>query len=161
MADHRPVMEAGLNLKGSNRSWSLQDLRGHVAIITFWKADCQACLIEAKSFQKLLETYKDHDLRALGVNLDTQVNHPPPENTDQAITANSEEVFRIWKDGKFGFDTVVDPDQTSTRELQVESLPATVVLDKKGRRAFISQGSNDWNADETLRLIEDLLAEAP
>ncbi len=130
----------------SESQFSLSKFRGNVVLITFWSTECPTCLMELPAFNELRIRYKSDGLEVVAINLDTT-----PEGKSQAQ--------ELWKKGEFTFGSFFDSNHEVAKLLNVETLPSSFVIDRKGRTAFTSYGANDWRAPETARLIEDLLLE--
>ena len=150
MADSRPAgVDFTLTDKlqaSSENQFKLSEQHGNVVLITFWSTECPTCLMELPAFNELRKRYKSDGLEVVAINLDTT-----PEGKSQAQ--------ELWKKGDYSFGSFFDSTRDVAKLLNVETLPSTFVIDRKGRTAFTSYGANDWRAPETARLIEDLLLE--
>ncbi|WP_254787750.1 TlpA disulfide reductase family protein [Curtobacterium sp. MMLR14_010] len=111
---------------------SSKALRGKVVVLNFWYASCPPCRAEAKSLSKVQAKYADQDVQFIGVNV-----------RDQAATAAAfERTFKV------DYPTVLDAD-TGTMQLALSgqiapnAVPATIVLDTKGRVAARVLGAID------------------
>ncbi|MCY1696023.1 TlpA family protein disulfide reductase [Curtobacterium sp. SL109] len=111
---------------------SSKALRGKVVVLNFWYASCPPCRAEAKYLSKVQAEYADKDVQFIGVNV-----------RDQAATAAAfERTFKV------DYPTVLDAD-TGTMQLALSgqiapnAVPATIVLDTKGRVAARVLGAVD------------------
>ena len=111
---------------------SSKALRGKVVVLNFWYASCPPCRAEAKYLSKVQAKYADQDVQFIGVNV-----------RDQAATAAAfERTFKV------DYPTVLDAD-TGTMQLALSgqiapnAVPATIVLDTKGRVAARVLGAID------------------
>lgn len=119
---------------------------GKVLMIGFWQSDCSQCLLEIPAFNTVYKKYRGNGLEVIEINLDEK-------EVGEKVQKD------VWSRGNYKILSFLDPQKTTAKILQVETLPSAIVLDKKGRLAFHSYGSNDWQSPETSRLIEDLLLE--
>ena len=112
---------------------SAKDLRGKVVVLNFWYAGCPPCRAEAKYLNKVHDEYADaDDVAFIGVNV-----------RDEAATAAAfERTFDVQ------YPTVLDQ-RTGTMQLAMSgqiapnAVPATIVLDTKGRVAARVLGAVD------------------
>lgn len=119
---------------------------GKVLMIGFWQADCSQCLLELPAFNTVYKKYQSNGLEVIEINLDEK-------ELGKKVQKD------VWSRGNYKILPFLDPQRAAAKILQVETLPSAIVIDKKGRLAFHSYGSNDWQSPETSRLIEDLLLE--
>ncbi len=112
---------------------SAADLRGKVVVLNFWYAGCPPCRAEAKYLNEVHDDYADSDdVAFIGVNV-----------RDEAGTAAAfERTFGVE------YPTVLDA-RTGTVQLAMSgqvapnAVPATIVLDTKGRVAARVLGAVD------------------
>ncbi|MCA5924697.1 TlpA family protein disulfide reductase [Curtobacterium oceanosedimentum] len=112
---------------------SSEDLRGKVVVLNFWYASCPPCRAEAKYLNQVHDAYADSDdVAFIGVNV-----------RDEAATAAAfERTFGVE------YPTVLDQ-RTGTMQLALSgqiapnAVPATIVLDTKGRVAARVLGAID------------------
>jgi thiol-disulfide isomerase/thioredoxin len=144
--DRAQIENFAVGAVDSGSKFELSAHAGKVILITFWTADCTTCLLEFPAFSELQSRYKGEGLEVLAVNLDDE-------------TVGSKAVKDLWARGKYRFTSYLDPKREAAKIFQAETLPSTFVIDRQGRLAFNSYGTNDWLAPETAQLIEDLLLE--
>ncbi|MBF4608826.1 TlpA family protein disulfide reductase [Curtobacterium sp. VKM Ac-1393] len=112
---------------------SSKALKGKVVVLNFWYAGCPPCRAEAKYLNKVHASYADtDDVAFIGVNV-----------RDEAATAAAfERTFGV------DYPTVLDQ-KTGTMQLALSgqiapnAVPATIVLDTKGRVAARVLGAID------------------
>lgn len=111
---------------------SAKALRGKVVVLNFWYASCPPCRAEAKYLSKVQAEYADQDVQFIGVNV-----------RDQAATAAAfERTFKV------DYPTVLDADKGTMQlalsgQIAPNAVPATIVLDSKGRVAARVLGAVD------------------
>jgi peroxiredoxin len=111
---------------------SSADLRGKVVVLNFWYAGCPPCRAEAKNLNKVYSSHQGDDVAFIGVNVRDQ----------KATAAAFERTFKV------SYPTVLDADK-GTMQLALSgtiapnSVPTTIVLDKRGRVAARILGAVD------------------
>ena len=111
---------------------SSKALRGKVVVLNFWYASCPPCRAEAKYLSKVQAKYADQDVQFIGVNV-----------RDQAATAAAfERTFKV------DYPTVLYADKGTMQlalsgQIAPNAVPATIVLDTKGRVAARVLGAVD------------------
>lgn len=114
------------------KSITSASLRGEVVVLNYWYAGCPPCRAEAGYLTKTASAYSGKDVQFVGVNV-----------RDQKATAEAFE--RTYK---IDFPTILDAD-TGTMQLALSgkvapnSVPTTIVLDRKGRVAARVLGAVD------------------
>jgi peroxiredoxin len=141
-----PMLVPTFTLEDVNgKAISLENLRGKVVMINFWATWCPPCVEEIPAMQDLKESWSDRPFEILAINM-----------------GESAAVIRSFMD-RLGMDVnfplLVDPQTVVAKQYQVTSLPATLLIDKKGMFAFGGVGARNWNAaavrDEILPLFEE------
>ena len=124
---------------------SLKSLRGKVVMINFWATWCPPCVEEMPAMQALKESWAERPFEILAINM------------GESATMIRAFLDRLGMD--FDFPLLVDPQATVANQYQVTSLPATLLIDKKGMFAFGGVGARDWSSDvvrsEILPLFEE------
>ena len=103
----------------------LADFRGKVIVLNFWATWCGPCLIEAPLFEKTMEKYKDdREVVFLGVNTDEDRELVEPFLKKQKWKMPM--AFAESLDERYG----------------VESIPTTMVFDRRGQVSYRQAGFN-------------------
>lgn len=129
----------------ANAAVDLSALRGQVVYIDFWASWCGPC---AKSFpfmNKLHANFKDSGLKIVAVNVDEQ-------------TADAEAFLRQQP---AEFSIALDADQACARSFDVQAMPSTYLVDRKGRVRYIHMGFRGSEAESLQTQVEQLLSESP
>ncbi len=122
----------------------LKDFRGKVVLLNFWATWCPPCREEMPSMQELHEDYRDQGLAVVAVSVD--------QDSPGVVKEYVEELgltFRILH----------DRDNRVSGRYRVPGVPASYLIDRKGRVAYKVLGSIDWTRPSALRAVEGLLAE--
>jgi peroxiredoxin len=93
------------------------DFRGKVALIRFWSVTCPSCCKELlKTIDEMYRKYKDRGFLAVTINVDP--------------SATAAEELRKLKVVSYPF--LVDPGWKVTREIGIQSVPVTFIVDTRG-----------------------------
>jgi peroxiredoxin len=94
----------------------LAALRGHPVIVNFWATWCEPCRIEMPDIEAVFQSYQQHGLRVLAVNL-----------------GETPQLVQGWVD-TFGltFDVLLDRNQQIAALYQLRGQPSTYVISPEG-----------------------------
>ena len=99
-------------------AWSLSDHRGKVVVLNFWATWCEPCRTEKPMLNRLAEELADDGLLIAGISLDD---------------GNMDLVTKFVDEYKIGYTILMAaPDSPWA---QIDNLPTTILVDKKGRMA--------------------------
>ena len=131
------------DLKGE--SHTLADYRGKVVAVNFWASWCPPCIQEMPGMQRLQKTLADEAFAMLPVNV-------------------GEKKYKVWKFVKlinFTVPVLLDTDSETFAAWDVSVLPTSFLLDKEGRVRYRAQGDLEWDSEEVVSIIEELINEEP
>ena len=128
----------GLNVK----TVQLSALRGNVILLNFWATWCGPCKDEMPSMQALYQRYKEKDFILLAISVD----EGSPAAAKKFIQQN-----------RYRFPVLLDPAGKTLDLYDIDKLPATVIIDKKGRMIGKAIGPRDWGRPEVFSLIDQML----
>ena len=115
-----------LELRGvEGRALRLSDYKGKVVLLNFWATWCSPCRAEMPDLVKWQREYKGKGLQVIGVTY-------PPEGLA--------EVREFIKSIKVNYPVALGDEQTKAMFDEGETLPVTVVIDKKGMIREVIQG---------------------
>lgn len=124
---------------------TLSDLRGQVVVINLWTSWCPPCRAEMPALNDVFLKYRDDGLIVLAVNSSVQ---------DSRAAAEA-----FASEYQFDFPILLDLDGTATRTYQLQSLPTTYFVDRRGViRAVVPGGP--MSAAFIEAKIKPLLAES-
>lgn len=123
------------------------DLRGKVALVSFWNFTCINWLRERPYVRGWAERYKDKGLVVIGV-------HAP----EFAFEKNIDDVHRDIRDAQIGYPIAVDNDHAIWRAFNNRYWPALYFVDAQGRIRHHQFGEGGYEQAE--EVIRQLLAEA-
>ena len=100
----------------SGKNIRLNELSGQVVLINFWASWCGPCRKELPELEVLHQKYKDLGVTILGINIDA----------DPSLSK------KLLKESNVTFPILYDPDNQVSKQYQIESMPSTFLVDKKG-----------------------------
>ncbi len=111
------------DIKG--RALRLSDYKGKVVLLNFWATWCAPCRAEMPDLVKWQREYRKHGLQIIGIT------YPPEELA---------EVRKFTKSIKVNYPIALGKEQTKAIFDKGETLPITVLIDKKGVVREVIQG---------------------
>jgi thiol-disulfide isomerase/thioredoxin len=107
------------------RTLRLSDYKGKVVLLNFWATWCAPCRAEMPDLVKWQRKYRGSGLQVIGVT------YPPEELA---------EVRKFMKRIKVNYPIAVGKKETKAQFYKGETLPITVVIDRKGIIREVIQG---------------------
>lgn len=126
----------------TGKTHRLSDYRGKAVVLNFWATWCAPCRTEMPSMERAYRSLKDRGLVIIGVSLDTA-----PTNAVEALV----------KELALTFPILTDPRGTSARAYRLPGLPASFLIDRRGRVVGRELGSRDWSVGEARAKLEALV----
>lgn len=124
---------------------SLEDLKGKVVFINFWATWCGPCIAEMPSVQKLYDKFKDNKDFAFVI-LEAE--------------GNKAKAAKFMQNKKMTLPLYY-PDGDFPAEFFRGSLPTTVILDKQGNIAHITEGMADYSGQDIVDFLNKVSAMHP
>jgi thiol-disulfide isomerase/thioredoxin len=125
----------------AGRRHSLADHRGRVVLINFWATWCDPCRDEMPSLQKLKAELAGRPFEVLAVN----------------YGESEARVSEFLKRHPMDFPILLDPNQDAARAWRVRILPASFLVDARGRLGYRVIGELDWATDEARETVRRML----
>jgi peroxiredoxin len=97
---------------------SLSDYQGKVLFLNFWATWCGPCRVEIPDFIEVYDEYKDKGLEILGVSVDSM---------------NPDKVLEFVNKNEMNYPVVMFTRDLINDYRPGRAVPATIVIDKKGR----------------------------
>jgi thiol-disulfide isomerase/thioredoxin len=126
------------------RKFSLADYRGKVLLVNFWATWCIPCRTEIPDLVKLQREYRHQGLRIVGIS------YPP-----QTLS----EVRRAVRDLRMHYRVAIGTRATKDLFTGSQTLPVTVVIDRKGMIREVIEGI--MYPDEFEQKVKPLLLDHP
>ena len=133
-----PVPDTAIG-NGDGTTMRLADLNGRVVLVNFWATWCAPCIREMPSLDRLQAAMGGDGFTVLAVNEDR----------------NGAEVAAPFLD-KLGVTNLgihLDDKMALARALGVRGLPASFLIDHRGRVVGALHGLAEWDSDEAKALI--------
>lgn len=122
----------------------LSDLRGQPVLLNIWATWCYPCRVEMPSINALYQDYQAKGLAIVAIATDQE---------GKPIVVPFLQAHRLT------FPVLLDPQNMLGAQLQVRGIPASYMLDKRGRIVGFESGARDWNSRQIRHLLDQLLAE--
>ena len=134
-------------LEGLNgKKVQLHGLKGNIILLNFWATWCGPCKEEMPSMEALYQQYKQRNFIVLTVSVDDG----NPEPTRKFIQKND-----------YHFPVLFDPAGKTLDLFGIDRIPATLLIDKKGRILGRAIGPRDWSKPDVFSFIDQLLGDRP
>lgn len=125
------------------RSVRLANYKGEVVVVNFWASWCPPCIGEMQSMQKGSKWLAKHRGRFMAINMGEE-----PEVVAKFLTGRD-----------FDIPVLLDIDGKISSRWGVQRLPATYVVDTRGRVAYRALGARQWDDPALLVPLRSLAME--
>ena len=129
----------------TGRTVDLKDLRGRVVLVNFWATWCEPCRDEMPSLQRLRSKLDGKPFEVVTVNYGEGL----------------PKIEAFLRKEKLSLTVLLDPEKEVAGAWRAGGLPMTFLVDSKGQVRYSAFGERDWSQGDGLRLVENLVAEAP
>lgn len=127
----------------SGHNVRLKEQRGQVVLVNFWATWCAPCRQELPELEKLQAQYGKAGFRLLAISVDEEA-----RNADAMLR-------RLG----LNMTTLHDRDKRVARRYDVDAMPATVVVDRKGVVRYVHRGYRSGYEKSYEKQIKELLRE--
>lgn len=127
----------------SGRNVRLSELRGQVVLVNFWASWCSPCRQELPLLNKIYVRYRAAGFMLLAVNVD--------DNRKDADT--------MLKRLDLRFPTLFDGSKSVSKLYGVDTMPATLVIDRDGRVRYVHRGYYEGYERKYDQQVRELLKE--
>ena len=125
----------------SGNKVKLSDYKGKVIFLNFFASWCPPCREEMPSIQRLYEKTRSlKSFKLITVSVDSIEN----------------DARSFIKDGGYTFPVLLDTSSTVSDIYGIRGIPATFIIDKKGRIIDMVVGGRDWASEEMIRKFKNL-----
>jgi len=125
------------------RSEDSAGLLGRVVIVNFWASWCGPCRTEMPILEQLHKQYRAKGFTMVGVN----------------VEPNSADALKALQKTPVSFPILFDTDSTVSKLYQVQGMPNTVILDRKGNVRYVHRGYKPGDENIYLDQIRALIRE--
>jgi len=129
----------------SGASIDLSSFRGKVTLVNLWATWCAPCRDELTALDRLQERLGGADFEVVAIALDD---------------GGGSSAIRTYFDSAqiHSLGIYVDPDLALLRALQVQGLPASLLLDRNGRIVARLYGANSWDRKPVIEFLDRYVA---
>jgi thiol-disulfide isomerase/thioredoxin len=124
---------------------SLAQYKGQVVMLNFWASWCGPCRQEMPLLENIYSKYKKMGFVLVGVNVE-------PDSKDA-------EGFLKGLQAPVSFPVIYDKDSTVSKAYDVQGMPSTVIIDRKGNIRVLHRGYKPGDENEYLDSIRTLVRE--
>jgi len=125
------------------RNVRLSELRGQVVLVNFWASWCSPCRQELPLLNKLYTQYRAAGFVLLAVNVDD----------------NPKDAEAMLKRLGLRFPTLFDGSKNVAKLYGVDTMPATLVIDRDGRVRYVHRGYYEGYERKYEQQVRELLKE--
>jgi peroxiredoxin len=143
-AEAADVQAPGFTLRSQDgKLVSLAQFKGDVVMINFWASWCGPCRQEMPLLDSIYKQYKDMGFTLLGVNVEPR-----------AGSANA------WlRKTPVSYPILYDPKSEVSQLYQVQAMPTTVIIDRKGIVRFMHSGYVPGDENQYMNSIRALIVQ--
>lgn len=139
-ADEAPDFTLPTN---SGENLRLAELRGNVVMLNFWASWCGPCRQEMPLLDAMSQRYSAAGFTLLGVD----------------VEEDSTDAKKIVKDLKISYPILFDTENKVSKLYSVETMPTTVMIDKKGQVRYVNHGYKPGDENKYRDQIRELIKE--
>jgi peroxiredoxin len=140
IADEAPDFSLPTN---SGENLRLSEQHGNVVMLNFWASWCGPCRQEMPLLDAMSQRYSAAGFVLLGIDVEE-------DNTDAK---------KIVKNLKITYPILFDTENKVSKLYSVESMPTTVMIDKKGQVRYINRGYKPGDETKYRDQIRELIKE--
>lgn len=121
----------------------LAEQRGQVVMLNFWASWCGPCRKEMPLLDAMYQRYSSAGFVLYGVNVEE-------DNTDAK---------KLLKELGVTFPVLFDTESKASSLYNVDAMPTTVVIDKKGQIRYVNRGYKEGDENKYRDQIRELIKE--
>lgn len=122
---------------------ALDKLRGQVVMINFWASWCGPCRTEMPLLDQMYKRYSSLGFTLLGVN----------------VESDTKDAEKWLAQTPVSFPVLFDKENKVSKLYEVNAMPSTVFIDRKGNVRYLHRGYKNGDESEYLNQIRTLLKE--
>lgn len=127
----------------TGKTHSLSQYQGKVVVVNFWASWCPPCVHEMPSMSSLFDEMAGKPFTILAINLGE----------------NPKDIRKFLDSYPVSFPVLLDPQQALPRKWKVFAFPTSYLLDRNGIVRYSVAGGIDWEDEEVIKVISDLVTE--
>lgn len=121
----------------------LAEQRGKVVMLNFWASWCAPCRQEMPLLNNIYKKYQPMGFELYGVNVEQDV----------------EDAKKMLKDYSLSFTILFDPESKLSSLYNVDAMPTSVIIDKKGNIRYVDRGYKPGDEEKYRSQIMELIRE--
>ncbi|MEL6363778.1 MAG: TlpA disulfide reductase family protein [Pseudomonadota bacterium] len=125
-------------VQGPEGAFSLRDFEGQIVLVNVWATWCAPCVEELPSLVALADAMPAQSFEFVPVSLDTD------REKSEAFLARLGIEMPVNLDRNFALATAIGA---------ADTVPATILYDKRGREIGRLVGGADWSSPDAIRLV--------
>jgi peroxiredoxin len=146
VGDRKPAPSFRLE-DAAGKKVQLSDYHGKVVLLDFWATECGGCVREMPGFMDLARTYQNKGLATVGVSVD--ILYENLKNSQEAWSR----VKPFINTHKVNYQILMGDDDAA-KQYDIQALPLTYIVDKRGRIAATYLGVVDReNLEANIRAV--------
>lgn len=122
---------------------TLDKLKGQVVMINFWASWCGPCRTEMPLLDQMYKRYSSLGFTLLGVN----------------VESDTKDAEKLLQQMPVSFPVLFDKENKVSKLYEVNAMPSTVFIDRKGNVRYLHRGYKNGDEGEYLNQIRALLKE--
>ena len=122
---------------------TLEKLKGQVVMINFWASWCGPCRTEMPLLDQMYKRYSSLGFTLLGVN----------------VESDTKDAEKLLQQVPVSFPVLFDKENKVSKLYEVNAMPSTVFIDRKGNVRYLHRGYKNGDEGEYLNQIRALLKE--
>ncbi len=122
---------------------TLDKLKGQVVMINFWASWCGPCRTEMPLLEQMYKRYSPLGFTLLGVN----------------VEADTKDAEKWLAATPVSFPVLFDKESKVSKLYEVNAMPSTVFIDRKGNVRYLHRGYKSGDESEYLNQIRTLIKE--
>lgn len=128
----------------NKKAVNLSDFKGQVVVLNVWATWCAPCRFEMPTLAHLQKMNAGKAVKVLPLSVDTE-----DKFADVVSFIDVQEPLNVY----------ADPNFQAPSKYGISGMPATLILDKKGREVARLDGEATWDTPEVQALLDKLLSE--
>jgi peroxiredoxin len=137
-----PAPSFTLAARGGSRL-SLAQLKGQVVLLNFWASWCGPCRQEMPQLESMYKKYGKLGFTLIGVNVE-----PDSKAAEDWLKATP-----------VSFPILFDTDSKVSKAYGVDSMPSTIIIDRKGNVRLLHRGYKPGEENEYVDSVRNLIRE--
>ncbi len=138
-----PFDLAEFHSDGSEGQTSLESLKGSYVLLNFWATWCPPCLAEMPTMEAAFQEFKDQGFKVVAISSDE---------------GGATDIAPFIEKLGVTFTILMDADKKVSSVYGAHNLPLSFILNPAGEVIAGSEGERDWDSEEALSVLEEMIA---